>query len=154
MALDSKAREILFGTPVFARQMRKCIESKGSSTEAELWEIFKDVGRYLFNKTLMQLQHQGVISINGKQINAVKDAPAMCGCQADRAWRAACLLKTFRLDELCRIAEINWAYAQRLVGWWVRAGVAVKVTESRRGESAIWSMTTGKSGIRPIRRQK
>ena len=154
MALDRKAREILFGTPVFARQLRKCIESKGTATEAELWDIFQDVGRYLFHKTLRKLHLQGVVETRDGMIVALQEAPAMRGCQADRAWRAACLLKSFRLDELCRIAEINWTYAQRLVGRWVKSGVAVKTAGSRRGAPAIWSMTAGKSATRPVRNQR
>ena len=154
MALDNKAREILFGTPMFARQLRKCIEDRGSIREEELREFFPDIGSNLFNQTLRQLRRQGVIQRQNGTVTYLSSAPEIQGFQADRAWRAACLLKSFSLGELCRTAEISWTYAQRLVGRWVKNGVAVKTAGSRRGAPAVWAMKTGETETRPVRNQR
>ena len=154
MALDSKAREILFGTPILSRQIRKCVQGKGKVTENELRSIFADVSAKTFSHTLWNLTHQGVLNSRDGILSCCPDTPEMQGSQADRAWKAACLLRSFRLDELCRAADIKWDYAQRITARWGRKGLAVKSGTSMRGAPAVWTMVGGNPYARPIIRRK
>lgn len=152
MALGKQARAVLFGTPLLSRQLRKCIEAKGSVSEKEVREIFGDVGSNQYHKTLRQLQSQKVIDRQDGVLTFRADAPTMLGSQADRAWKAALLLKSFEIQELCKMAEIKWTYAQRLLSHWVKNGAAVKVVDSRKGAPAIWTMISNTEDPRPVRR--
>lgn len=154
MALDKEARTTLFGTPVLARQIRKCVQSKQNIPEKELRAIFQDVKSNLYHKTLTQLGKQGVLVRNNGTITFLEDAPVLYGSQADRAWKAALLLKTFSLEELCRTADIKWAYAQKLMSIWVKKGLAVKLQPSRSKAPAVWSMAAKNPPVRPITRRK
>jgi hypothetical protein len=154
MALDKEARTTLFGTPVLSRQIRKCVQGKQCIAEKELREIFQDVGSNLYNQTLRQLNKQGVLVRKDGNVSFLNDAPALQGSQADRAWKAALLLRTFSLEELCRTAEIKWSYAQKLMSVWVRKGLAVKLQPSRSKAPAIWSMEAKNPPVRPITRRK
>ena len=154
MALDSKARAVLFGTPILSRQIHKCVKGKGSISKEELRSIFPDVETETFNHTLRNLKNQGVLEHVDGMVSYREGAPDPHGSQADRAWKAACLLKSFKLDELCRAADITWSYAQRTLARWCSKGLAVKSGASLRGAPAVWTMVGGNPNSRPITRRK
>ena len=60
-----------------------------------------------FNHTLRNLKNQGVLENVDGMVSYREGAPDPHGSQADRAWKAACLLKSFKLDELCRAATLS-----------------------------------------------
>ena len=103
MALDKEARAVLFGTPMLAHQIRKCVQGKGSMPESELRSIFSDIDKSVFDHAVWKLVNRGVLARKDGEISFCPDAPAIRGNQADRAWKAACLLKSFRLEELCEL---------------------------------------------------
>ena len=154
MALDKEARTTLFGTPVLSRQIRKCVRGKGSVSESELRSIFSDIKTATFNHTIWNLKNQGVLESVDGMLSCLDDAPEIQGSQADRAWKAACLLKSFQLDELCRAADITWDYAQRIMARWRRKGFAIKHGSSLRGAPAVWTMAAKIPNVRPITRRK
>ena len=154
MALDKEARAVLFGTPMLAHQIRKCVQGKGSMPESELRSIFSDINKSVFDHAVWKLVNRGVLARKDGEISFCPDAPAIRGNQADRAWKAACLLKSFRLEELCRTADIKWTYAQRLMARWVSKGLAVKNGTSCRGSFAVWTMKPADPNNRPVNRRK
>lgn len=154
MLLTKEQRTILFGTPLLSRQVRKCVQSKGAASADEIREIFHDVGSNLYNQTLRQLQRQGVLVRAGGKIVYCTDAPTLLGCQADRVWKAARLLQSFGLDELCKTADVKWTYAQKLLSRWSRSGFVVKIADSCRGFPGIWRITPSAPIARPVQRRK
>lgn len=154
MALDSKARAVLFGTPILSRQIHKCVKGKGSISKEELRSIFPDVETETFNHTLWKLKRRGVLENEEGIVSFREDAPEPRGDKADRVWKAACLLKSFKLDELCRTADVTWDYAQRIMDRWCSKGLAVKSGASLRGAPAVWTMVGGNPNSRPITRRK
>lgn len=154
MLLTKEQRTVLFGTPMLSRQIRKCVQSKGTASAAEIREIFHDVGSNLYNKTIRQLQNQGVLVRHGGKITYRTDAPMLLGCQADRTWKAARLLRSFGLDDLCKTADVKRGHAQRLLSIWSQSGFVVRIADSRRGMPGIWRITPSAPAVRPVKRRK
>jgi hypothetical protein len=147
MQLNKEQRSSLFQTPVLSRQIRKCVEAKGSMSERDLRSIFLDVPSNHFFNAVRQLVVQGVltrkdavVSFNGNGAQPPK------GTTADRVWKAAVQLGCFTIEELVRISEVNWEYVEKLLLRWARGGHVTKVASRPK---SVFRMTS-KLNTRPV----
>lgn len=148
MALSRAQRQILFDTPLLSRQMRKCVQARGSMQEQELRDVFSDIRSNQFFKTLRQLAEQKALVRSEGVVTFLADtAGELQGSQADRVWKAARLLGSFSLPDLIRISEVSWEYAEKLLLRWARAGYVHKVNSTGKG---IWRTAPDLPSVRPV----
>jgi hypothetical protein len=127
MPLKAQEREVLFGTPILARQLRKYVEGKGKVSQQQTRLDFPDVSINTFCKTIGQLVSAGELIKDEGILSVSPDAKMAPGSRPDAAWKAARILRVFTDAKLAQIAAVDVKYAKTICATWKRAGLLIEV---------------------------
>lgn len=122
MPLRAQERNVLFGTPVLSRQIRKYVGAKGRVPVKQARLEFGDIGTKTFYATVDRLIKTGDLLRDGNDLCMSLEAKAGIGMKADACWKAARLLGTFRVAKLAKVADIRPGYATTLCARWRKLG--------------------------------
>ena len=150
MRISPTEREVLFGTPVIARQIQKYVEAKGSAGLDSICEVFDELPRRTLRNHLLQLCQRGAMRKEEGVYIASKDYTGI-GAKADNAWRAARLLSTFDPASLAKVASVDREHAATLCRTWLNEGLLIRI--GRKGLVPIYRLIS-KSVVRPIVHQE
>lgn len=122
MLLSKDDRALLFGTPVFARQLLKYIDSAGKAgvARSQMHEVFSDIKRNTFDYAMAKLLKQNAIELVNGQYRSTGNV-VVIAAKADRAWKAARILHTFTAKQLALTADVPIRYAIDLCQTWLTA---------------------------------
>lgn len=149
--LTPKERAVLFSTRVVSVQIQRYIEAKGVVDMDQLVKAFPEVKRRDMGKRIKNLSDRGiVIREAGCFIATYKVQPY--GDQADRAWKAARLLKTFNPGQIARLADVEREHAGMLCRYWRDSGHLVKIGQ-QGAKSPIYRLVSSEV-IRPASNDK
>ncbi|WP_320130275.1 hypothetical protein [uncultured Sphaerochaeta sp.] len=150
MPLSKEDRNLVFNTPVIARQLQKYIEAKREVSLASIREVFPEISPKILERQLAQLRNRGIVTMNTGVYIATYDQPVQ-GESADHAWQAARILVRFKPEDIARVGGINIEHARQLCRTWRQAEFLVVI--GRCGKVPIYKLYKDQS-VRPIIAQR
>lgn len=139
MPLTDKERIELFGTRVFATQLRKYIEAKKEVGKDSIIKLFPDIKRKTLENALKRLTDKNIIIKDAGIYKAVKDT-SMEIPKVDAVWRATQLLQTFKAEDLQRITGYDLKSINKDLNAWVKNADVIKI--GKDGQKAIYKVMT------------
>ncbi|MGD1832527.1 MAG: hypothetical protein ACPKOP_04190 [Sphaerochaetaceae bacterium] len=128
------------------RQIHKYVKFREEIPRKELAEFFGAVKNTTFNSALHDLKKRGAIIADEHDVYRPGAAEEIVACRADRAWKAARIMRTFTSRELAITAELDRQYVSDLFATWVAQDYIVQV--GRKDKLKLYKMLS-KEIIRP-----
>nr|WP_319473062.1 hypothetical protein [uncultured Sphaerochaeta sp.] len=150
MHINPTEREVLFGTPVIARQLQKYVEAKGTVGLDAICEVFSELPRRTIRNHLLQLCQRGAMTKQEGVYIASSEYTGI-GVKADNAWRAARILSTFDPATLAKVSSIDREHSATLCRMWLKEGFLLRI--GRNGLVPIYRLIS-KEVVRPIVHQE
>lgn len=139
-------RAAIFQTRVIQRQIQKYVRFREEIPRKELAEFFATVKKTTFDASLHYLKKRGALIVDENDVYRPGKIDEIVASRADRAWKAARIMRTFTSRELAITADLDRQYVSDLFATWVAQDYIVQV--GRKDKLKLYKMLS-KEIIRP-----
>ncbi len=125
-------RAAIFQTPVLRRQIQKYVRFRGEIPRKELSDFFATASKRTFDAALWALKKRGALLVDEDDVYTIGEADEIVASRADRAWKAARMMRTFTAKGLAITAGVDHRYVVDLCSTWAAHNWIVRVGQKDR----------------------